>query len=210
MKKLLAALSACVLTLLSFCIPASAAPNGQISDPALVSEMINVYLLTLGREAVRYCSFEAKGADNWKLMISPEAEKLYLDDILTFARDYHIDESKIQVIVSQREPAGLPEHEADYPAYKEKVRGYSFGDADNDGDVTLADALKTLKYYTTGMVNGVQIEARTGQEDWFRAMNVAPDEEIDLTDAQLILRYYTLNCLGKRNVSWVDIVVFGA
>ena len=99
----------------------------------------------------------------------------------------------------------------EYKFYKEsKVfperSPYPLGDLNENGTVQLEDAEAALAAYTAaaGQLDTGLTETQSYAAD--------PDGNgtLTLSDAQHILRYYTVNTLGQQNVSWVDIVVFGA
>ena len=221
MKKLLAALSACVLTMLSFCIPASANITVPISDRELVEKILHVLaaeLYTVNPEKAQEteCApgllFDLGIYEYWqeysgvnvigiapRLFIGTEPNVLY-----TRLREV-LDEHNLNIGTEIQSPDGMMFVDKDgniLPCPPTVM----LGDLDDNEAVTLDDALAVLRGYAAGAASG-----ETGlTEAQGCAADVDGNGEVSLDDAQHILRYYTLNTLGQRNAGWVDIVVFGA
>ena len=78
---------------------------------------------------------------------------------------------------------------------------YDLGDLDGDGVVSLADAMKTLKGYTMiASGSGSYLDNRQ-----LKCADVDLDQQITLSDAQLILMYYTRNALSHQGATWEEL-----
>ena len=225
MKKLLAALFACVLTMLSFCIPASAAAKITVSDRELVERILRVIIaekFTVNPDKAPEGQFFAKyiyAADVVVLPDYPNEVWMHINAYITIDVNAEIYDVLLQYLKAygyknliphitvdstdlSQAPVGEPEKETMLLPPPAVV----LGDLDDNEAVTLDDALAALRGYASGAASG-----ETGlTEAQGYAADVDGNGEVSLDDAQHILRYYTLNTLGQRNVGWVDIVVFGA
>ena len=79
---------------------------------------------------------------------------------------------------------------------------YLRGDADNSGNVDVADAQIALNAYTkaiAGKPSGLS-------ERQFRAADVNLDNVLSVEDAQYILQYYARNVLAKKPAAWEQII----
>ncbi len=83
-----------------------------------------------------------------------------------------------------------------------RVRNSALGDPDHDGSVSIDDAQIALQAYTDYLSQkGFGLS-----EDAFAAADVVEDRLITVDDAQLILQYYTENSLGKKNLTWDQLI----
>ena len=224
MKKLLAALSACVLTMLSFCIPASAAKI-TVSDRELVERILRVIIaekFTVNPDKAPEGQFFAKyiyAADVGVHPDHPNEVWMYINAYITIDVDseiacvlrqyleaYGYQNIKTNIAWNATDLSQAPVGEPEKETMLLPPPAVVLGDLDDNEAVTLDDAQAALRGYASWAASG-----ETGlTEAQGYAADVDGNGELSLDDAQHILRYYTLNTLGQRNVGWVDIVVFGA
>ncbi|MBR6106534.1 MAG: hypothetical protein IKQ39_00850 [Oscillospiraceae bacterium] len=75
------------------------------------------------------------------------------------------------------------------------------GDADESGDVSSADAQKTLIWYVSSLAGKTPAK----KQRTFVASDVDGDKEITAKDAQYILQYY-VSVLAQKTPNWSDII----
>ena len=76
------------------------------------------------------------------------------------------------------------------------------GDADSDGEITVADAQRTLDaavHISAGNDSGLT-------DVQFAAADVSGDGAVTIEDAQFILTYYTRNSLSGRSLTWDQVI----
>ena len=184
----------------------------KITDPDTIMQMARIFWASLGIYGKRDCIAMRNPEDpNVVDLVYGYAEsRLYGDMTFKFLESRNVDllysVSNLLVNIFSPVPEDFPTNAADYPAYMEKMKAYTLGDLTENGTVQLDDALKALKAYT---VTAGQAESGLSETQSYAA-DVDGSGDLTLSDAQNILRYYTLNTLGQGNVDWVDIVMFGA
>ena len=199
MKKLLSALSACVLMMLSFCIPVSAEEQAVTPECEVIRKIANVIRVE------HYSPIEMPYVicNEWEstngIFVCPQADvTVNVGSFFTLffqALEKHGITTEGMVVSSEY-----------YSTIGRESPEYTLGDITDEGGVQIDDAQAVLRGYASWAASG-----ETGlTEAQGYAADVDGNGEVSLDDAQHILRYYTLNTLGQRNVGWVDIVVFGA
>ncbi len=81
------------------------------------------------------------------------------------------------------------------------------GDADNDGDVDVADVQEVLSYYAA-ISAGMDYMFGSNEEEHnyiFPYADVDEDGDITITDAMLILTYYSRRAAGM-NPTWDELL----
>ena len=220
LKKMLAIVSAGIMSCSALSVSVNGAETEKITDPETICRMVRTYWASLGIDVKKdiwrcIATYDVLGLGQQpgdvSIFQNYGAGKLYGKLTRKFFEDYNVDLSKIvwlptPAIQYLNFPDDFPTDEADYPAYREKMKAYTLGDLNENGTVQLEDAEAALAAYTAaaGQLDTGLTETQSYAAD--------PDGNgtLTLSDAQHILRYYTVNTLGQQNVSWVDIVVFGA
>ena len=80
------------------------------------------------------------------------------------------------------------------------------GDISGDGVISVEDAQLTLKAYTEG-VAGLESKLNPAQK---KASDINGDGNVTVEDAQLILKYYTGKYVAGKDITWDDILKYGA
>ena len=194
MKKIAALLLAAILSCSAFVLPANAAEE-EITDHETIQKI--VYALKAEHFAEFRFSCDLIN-DNIYISLSPNRTYVAVhDELVQYLREYNVNMDEMFFPST-----------ADYylgPVPVPRV-AYTLGDLNENGTVQLEDAEAALAAYTAaaGQLDTGLTETQSYAAD--------PDGNgtLTLSDAQHILRYYTVNTLGQQNVSWVDIVVFGA
>jgi hypothetical protein len=191
MKKILALVMAAILSCSAFVLPVNAAEE-EITDHETIQKIVYVLKAEHFADLHINCSLY-----NGNICIGYDdvSQEAVFGDLVKYLSEYNINTSQISFVSNAM---------ATIQPFPSRAV-YTLGDLTENGTVQLNDVLKALKAYT---VTAGQAESGLSETQSYAA-DVDGSGDLTLSDAQNILRYYTVNTLGQQNVSWVDIVVFG-